>query len=214
MKRGCPRLFIVMNTEVAERAGFRQHVESVLDAGGGECALQLRAHRWHGGGILELADDLRSLTRRYEAGLWVNDRIDVALAVRADGVQLGSRSMDPGSARRLLGRSCWIGHSIHAATEGPVGADVYVLGNIFDTSSHPGRAPLGVKAVRAAARTGRPIVGIGGISPERTREVIESGAWGIAVLSGVWGAEDPAAATSRYVQALEAAVLSGSGACN
>ena len=114
--------------------------------------------------------------------------------------------MDPGSARRLLGRSCWIGRSIHAAAEdGPLEADVYLLGNIFDTASHPRRAPLGVAEVRAAANTGRPIVGIGGITPERTREVIEAGACGVAVLSGVWAAKDPAAATARYVQALEAA---------
>ncbi len=199
-------MFILTNDGVAGQPGFQERAERILAVGGPRCAVQLRAHGLRGGSVMDLAGYLRGLTRRYEAGLWMNDRVDVALAVRADGVQLGARSMDPGSARRLLGRSCWIGRSIHAAAEvGPLEADVYLLGNVFHTASHPGRAPLGVAEVRAAADTGRPIVGIGGITPERTREVIEAGACGVAVLSGVWAAKDPAAAMARYVQALEAA---------
>jgi thiamine-phosphate diphosphorylase len=161
--------------------------------------------------VLDLAGDLREMARRSDARLWINDRIDVALVIRADGVQLGARSLDPDGARRVLGRSCWIGRSIHTSEEvGLVEADVYVLGNIFETASHPERAALGVAAVREAARFGRPIVAIGGITPERTREVVEAGAWGIAVSSGVWGARDPAAAMVRYARALDEAECVGS----
>jgi thiamine-phosphate diphosphorylase len=210
MKQVLPRLFIVANGDVAVERGFQEQVGQVLAVGGPLCAVQLRAHGLRGRRVLDLAGGLRELTRRNDAVLWVNDRIDVAAAVRADGVQLGSRSLDLDSARRVLGQSCWIGRSIHAAAEvGLVGADIYVLGNIFETASHPGRAPLGVVAVHEAARSGRPIVGIGGITRERTREVIEAGAWGIAVSSGVWEAGDPAAETMRYIQAIEAAVSSG-----
>jgi thiamine-phosphate diphosphorylase len=153
MKQVLPRLFIVANADIAGKRGFRGQLEQVLAVGGTLCAVQLRAHGIPGKRVLELAAELWRLTRRNQAGLWINDRIDVAAAVRADGVQLGSRSLDLDSARRVLGQSCWIGRSIHAAAEvGLVGADIYVLGNIFETASHPGRAPLGVVAVHEAAR--------------------------------------------------------------
>jgi thiamine-phosphate diphosphorylase len=211
MRQRLPRLLIVANADIAGKRGFRKQLEQVLAVGGALCAVQLRAHGIPGKRVLELAADLWAMTRRNQAGLWINDRIDVAAAVRADGVQLGSRSLDPDSARRVLGRSCWIGRSIHAAAEvGLVVADVYLLGNIFETSSHPERAALGVGEVEQAVRAGRPILGIGGITPERTLEVIDAGAWGVAVSSGLWGARDPAAATRRYVRALEVALSSGS----
>jgi len=209
MRRELPRLFIVTNAGVAGERFFWEQVERVSAVGGPLCAVQLRAHGISGRTVLALAADLRAITRRHRVGLWINDRIDVAVAVRADGVQLGSRSLDPALARRVLGRSCWIGRSIHAAAEvGSVGADVYLLGNIFETSSHPERAPLGVGVVEQAVRAGRPILGIGGITPERAREVMDAGAWGVAVSSGVWGARDPPAATGRYVQALDVALSS------
>ncbi len=211
MRMKLPRLFIVTNADIAGKRSFREQVEQVLAEGGALCAVQLRAHGIPGKRVLEMAAELWGMTRRNQAGLWINDRIDVAAAVRADGVQLGSRSLDPARARRVLGRSCWIGRSIHAAAEiGSVEADLYLLGNIFETSSHPERAALGVGEVERAVRTGRPILGIGGVTPERTREVIDAGAWGVAVSSGVWGARDPAAATRRYLQALEVALSSGS----
>jgi len=203
LKRDCPRLFILTNEEVARRVGFDERLEQVLAMGGRLCAVQLRAHGLRGSAVYDLAGKLRRLTERHDAGLWINDRIDVAITIRADGVQLGSRSMDTGSVRRLAGCSAWIGRSVHAATEvAATEADVYVLGNVYETTSHPGRPPLGLKAIRAAVEAGRPIIGIGGITPERAREVVEAGAWGIAVLDGVWASRDAATATARYLSAL------------
>jgi thiamine-phosphate diphosphorylase len=203
LKRACPRLFLVTSDETAGRPGFAERVERVLAVGGGVCAVQLRAHGLRGGALYDLGRELRRLTLSHGAALWINDRVDVAIAVRADGVQLGSRSMDSGTAGRLLGRCCWSGRSVHSVEEvEATSADVYLLGNIYETASHPGRPSLGLQAVRAAARTGRPIIGIGGITPERAREVIGAGAWGVAVLSGVWGANDVVVATTRYLSAL------------
>lgn len=203
MKRNLPRIFVVATVDVATGSDFPDRTSEVLSAGGQGCAVQLRAHGLPGGRVFDLAGDLRERTRRSGAGLWINDRVDVALVIGADGVQLGARSLDPDAARRVLGRSCWIGRSIHTPEEvGSAEADVYLLGNIFETPSHPERAALGLAAVREAASAGRPIVAIGGMTAERTREVIEAGAWGIAVSSGVWGARDPAAAIARYARAL------------
>jgi thiamine-phosphate pyrophosphorylase len=203
LKLACPRLFIVTSDEIAARPGFVGRLERVLAVGGGLCGVQLRAHGLAGGAAYDLASELRRLTQKHGAALWINDRVDVAIAVRADGVQLGARSADGVSAGRLLGRCCWIGRSVHSVEEvEAASADVYLLGNIYATASHPGRPPLGLRAVRAAVRGGRPIIGIGGITPERAGEVIEAGARGIAVLSGVWEADDAAVATTHYLSAL------------
>lgn len=206
MKPACPRLFLVTDEKIAGRRGFDERLERALELGGRLCAVQLRAHWLRGSAVYDLASRLRRLTQRHDAELWINDRVDVAVAVRADGVQLGSRSMDTDSARRLIGRASWIGRSVHAVREiEATDADIYVLGNVYETASHPGRPPLGLGVIRMAVETGRPIVGIGGITPERARELVEAGAWGVAVLSGVWEENDAATATARYVSALSSA---------
>jgi thiamine-phosphate pyrophosphorylase len=207
LNRKLPRLFIVTDDAVVERPDFHELARGVLEAADSRCALQIRAQRLDGGRFLNLARQLGEVASRSGAGLWINDRVDVALAVRAGGLQLGSRSVATESARRLLGRDVLIGRSIHSAEEAfTAEADVLVLGNLYLTDSHPERAALGLAPVREAADASRPIVGIGGITPERTGEVIEAGAWGIAVVGGIWHVPDPIAAVGRYLRALETAV--------
>lgn len=209
MSRPLPRLFLVTSDDVVEDSAFVERAASALAAGGRDCALQLRAHRATGLRLWQLARQLKVAAESAGATLWVNDRLDVALAVRAHGVQLGARSLEIALARHLLGSSAWIGASVHSPAEAGEslrrGADVAVLGNVYSTTSHPGRAPLGLEALRQAA-VSRPIAAIGGITPERVAEVIGTGAWGVAVLSGVWQAEDAAGAVRRYRQALADAV--------
>lgn len=209
-----PRLFWVTSDEVVGEADFLERARAVMMAAGSASAIQLRARGLSGHACHALAARLRELSAETGAGLWINDRVDVALALRADGVQLGGGSLPVGATRRLLGRSCLIGSSVHAPAEAEArfadGADLAVLGNVYATASHPERAPLGIEAIRRACARGRPIVAIGGISHERVREVIEAGAWGAAVLSGVWCAADPGAAAARYVQMLGEALAATS----
>ncbi len=185
-----------------------------MRAAGEGAALQLRAHGVDGRTLLREAERLARVARESGCQLWVNDRVDVALTVRAAGVQLGSASMPTADARRQLGHAVWIGRSVHAPEETEAaldeGADVAVLGHVFATASHPDRSPLGVDAVRRAG-AGRPIVAIGGISVERVKEVVNAGAWGVAVLSGVWDTANPAAAVRRYKRALRQAGGSSEG---
>ena len=75
------------------------------------------------------------------------------------------------------------------------GADFLVVGNIYETVSHPGRFPAGLGLVREAAVLGRPVIAIGGMTPERAAEVKAAGAYGVAAIRGLWMAADPAAAT-------------------
>jgi thiamine-phosphate diphosphorylase len=196
----------VTSDEVVASADFLDQARAVMTAAGSASAIQVRAHGLSGRRFYALAARLRELSVETGAGFWVNDRVDVALALRADGAQLGHRSLPVGVSRRLLGRGCRIGSSVHDPWEAEArfaeGTDVAVLGNIYATASHRERVPLGIGALRRACSSGRPIVAIGGISPERVREVIDAGAWGVAVLSGVWRVADPTATAARYARIL------------
>jgi thiamine-phosphate diphosphorylase len=140
----------------------------------------------------------------------VNDRIDVAMAVRANGVQLGWRSIALADARALLGPGARIGYSAHTAADVALatahGADFVLLGNIYETSSHARREPLGVSALREVAAQSRvPVVAIGGVTPPRAVELAGSGAHGVAVLGGIWHAPDVHDAAQQYLTALRGA---------
>ena len=202
-----PRLFLVTSAEVVEEPGFLARAGAALRAGGPGCALQLRAHSLGSGAFWNVARELKQIVGASQSSLWVNDRVDVATALRADGVQLGTRSVPTEAVRRVVGNGCLIGRSVHSAEEAlSVSADVAVLGNIYGTKSHPEREPLGLEELGLAASGRRPIVAIGGITPQRVEEVVRRGAWGVAVLSGVWQVADAADSVREYVSALAAAV--------
>jgi len=136
--------------------------------------------------------------------------VDVALALDADGVHLTRRSLPPGEARALLGPSRLLGISCHSLADQREaeagGVDFVVLGPIFETPSKRRYGPpLGSGILREArALTSLPLVAIGGISPARTPEVLAAGADGVAVITAVMGAPDPAAAAAGLLAAVAA----------
>jgi thiamine-phosphate diphosphorylase len=91
-----------------------------------------------------------------------------------------------------------VGRSVHSAREAELaareGADYLMVGNVYRTSSHPDRPPGGLALVRDSARLGLPVIAIGGIDPARAAEVRDQGAYGVAAISALWGAANPAAA--------------------
>ncbi|MDQ3139002.1 MAG: thiamine phosphate synthase, partial [Gemmatimonadota bacterium] len=113
------------------------------------------------------------------------------------GVQLGGGDLAPADARRVFGRG-WIGRSVHGSEEAKAavaeGADFLVVGNVYETASHPGRPAAGIELVRAAVALGRPVIAIGGIDAARAREAHAAGAYGVAAIAALWWAADPAAA--------------------
>lgn len=182
----------------------------VLEAclGAGVRAVQLREKDLPARDLYRLALEFRGLTRRHGARLLVNDRIDVALAVEADGVHLASHSLPVAEARRLVGRDRLLGVSTHAppeaATAQAEGADFVLLGPIFETpSKRPFGPPLGLEALRAA-RPGVsiPLFAIGGITAANAPEVMAQGADGVAVISALLAAPDPGAAAKALLAAL------------
>jgi thiamine-phosphate pyrophosphorylase len=159
--------------------------------------------------LLSLAREVLAICRPHGVRVAVNDRLDVALAAGADGIQLGGRSLPVAVARSLAG-ALLIGASVHdraAAIQAIAdGADWVTFGHIFATASHPGEAPRGIDALARLVRAvHRPVIAIGGIGVEQVGPVMAAGAAGIAVISAITGAPDPAQATAALRRALDAA---------
>lgn len=171
-------------------------------------AVQLREKDLATRPLLALAEELRTLVRKTGGALFINDRLDLALAVGADGIHLRSDSLPAEVARRLAGPDRWIGVSTHTVEEAvraeAEGADFAVLGPVYETpSKRPFGPPLGLGPIEEAARRCRiPVFAIGGITAPRAREVRRAGAFGVAVISAVLRARSVEAATRELIAAV------------
>jgi thiamine-phosphate pyrophosphorylase len=181
-------------------------VEECLE--GGLRAVQLREKDLAVRPLLELATSLRESTRRRQARLLINDRADVALAVKADGVQRTHQSLPVSAMRAIGGPRFVVGASVHSVEEAQTaateGADFIVFGPIWDTpSKQPFGPPQGLEALRrVTAAVATPVLAIGGISAARVRDVLAAGAVGVAIISAILAAPRPAEATRAFVDAL------------
>jgi thiamine-phosphate diphosphorylase len=203
-----PRLHVVTDDRVLGRPHTVDRARGMLDALGPAVALHVRGPGMSARALYDAAVALAPAARSAGALLVVNGRLDVALAVDA-GVQLGQRSIPTPRARALLGPDRVVGYSAHDPDEAvratEAGADFIVLGTIWPTATHPGRPGGGLELVRdTVARVGRPVVAIGGVTPDRAREARTAGAWGVAAIRGIWDEADPVDAARRYLDALEA----------
>lgn len=193
-----PQLCLITDPAVP---ALLQAVEEALAAG--ITMLQLRGHTLSAAQLYRLALSFRPLCRRYNAAFIVNDRLDVGLAVRADGFQLGVRSLPLAVARRLVGDGCLLGMSVHSLAEAQAaavgGADFLVVGTIFPSRSHPDEQTVGVNLLRAIRREipTMPLLAVGGITVANAAQVMEAGASGVAVISAILDAADRTAAVSR-----------------
>lgn len=142
--------------------------------------------------------------------LIVNDRIDVALAVNAGGVQVGARGLPLWAVRRMLGPAAPVGVSVHSVDEAAAaerdGATWVTFGHVWETGSHPGEPGRGVEALReVAAAVEIPVIAIGGITTVQIPEALAAGASGTAVISAILAVDDPAEATRTIRAALDTA---------
>lgn len=163
---------------------------------GGARIIQLRAKETAARDCLNLAREARELCRAAGCLFIVNDRVDIALAAKADGVHLGQEDLPLYVARRLLGRDKIIGISTHdlaqarEAEQG--GADYIGFGPIFGTATkntgYSARGPAMLKEIRQAVKI--PIVAIGGINEKNVAQVWQAGADSAAIISDLMGAED------------------------
>ena len=203
-----PALCLVTELSLASGEALLDKVEKAVD--GGVNAVQLRAKELAAGRLLSLARSLRKITGQ-RALLFINDRIDVAIAADASGVQLAEDAICVEAARRLVGEEILVGRSVHSV-EGAVeaeaqGADFLVLGAIFASDSKPGVKPAGIGLLEeAASRVSIPILAIGGIDKNNAWQVINAGGYGVAVIRSILASSNPGQAALEIKQSMSAAV--------
>lgn len=136
----------------------------------------------------------------------MNDRVDVALVTGSRGVQLAFHSLDAAIVKENFPQLT-VGTSIHTFEEGQrakeKGSDYVLYGHVFPSQSKPGKTPKGLEELSRLSQLDIPVIAIGGITPENTGQVLQAGAKGIAVMSGVLEARDPLLAVKAYIHALK-----------
>ena len=209
-----PRLHVIAGDGIISAADYRERIGPVLRVGGRLIAVHLRARTVHAARLFEVACWLAQSARATGSLAVVNDRLDVALAAGARGIHLREDSLAPEDVRQVAGRvaagarALRVGRSIHDARQAamytPDLLDYLVLGTVYATPSHPGREPLGLSALVETVRLASvPVLAIGGIVPATLPNVLAQGAHGAVVHSGVWAADRPSDAVSRYLEVLD-----------
>ncbi len=195
---------------VTDRSASARPLAVVVEEclGAGLRAVQLREKDLDVRDLLATAGALRESTRRHGARLVVNDRADVAMAVGADGVQRTHASLPTEALRRITPPGFLVGVSVHSLAQAreaeSEGADFLVFGPVYDTpSKRQYGAPQGLAALEnVAAAVARPVLAVGGITPERVAEVCAAGAAGVAVISAILAADRPGERTKAFLDAL------------
>ncbi len=199
------------------QVGERGLPEAVADAiRGGVRAVQLREKDLPVRSLIDLAHSLRALTAPAGARLLINGRLDVMLAVDADGIHLRSDSLPTRAVRRVIGPDKWLGVSTHSLQEveraADEGADFVIFGPVYETSSKAKYgAPTGLQGLEAVCRHARvPVYALGGITRVRIPEVMTAGAHGVALIAEIMSSRDSSSAARACLDAVRAATNSRS----
>ena len=201
------RLYLITDRTFVREGTLTGAVEEALEAG--VKMVQLREKDLLGEEFLALAMELREVTDRYGALLFINGRVDIALALGADGVHLAHQAFTPGVALTLLEQGAIIGVSCHSLEEAleaeDGGANFITLGPVYPTPSKARYGePIGTGPLREAAKAlNIPVYAIGGIDKERVWELTASGAFGVAVISAILKGPDVLNRTKALLKALE-----------
>jgi thiamine-phosphate pyrophosphorylase len=204
-------LYLVTDRGISRGRTTIQIVEAALR--GGVTCVQFREKTCSTREFITQALSIKDHLKRYNVPLIINDRVDIALAVNADGVHLGQSDMPIETAKAILKDSMIIGISAeslkNAVQAEKDGADYIGVGSIYATSTKTDTAsPLGLEGLREIRRSVKiPLVGIGGLNRENAGEVINNGADGVAVVSAIVAAHDPEKAAGELKKIIEQARL-------
>jgi len=203
-----PTLYVVLDRTAARGRDLDSVLTAVID--GGCRMVQLREKEWPSGRLLPLARRLRDRCRAAGVTFIMNDRVDVAVAIDADGVHVGQEDLPARIARSLLRAGMLVGVSTHDVEQARAahddGADYVAVGSMFPTATKPDFQLVGpalIRKLRGEIRV--PLVGIGGITHDNVVDVVRAGADGVAVISAVCSAADPAKATRRFLELIKSA---------
>lgn len=207
-----PRPIVALVTDRNLAGGPEALVDAVSQAvDNGVNLVQMREKDLPDAVQLALAQRLREVTNG-KALLFINDSVSIAEASGADGVQLTENSRSIASAHARMARPLLVGRSVHgvdAAREAAAqGANLLVVGTVYDSPTHPGQPPAGVGLVGWCAQPGVPVIGIGGITARNAGAVMQAGASGVAVISAILGTPSPAGAAAELAAAVGTAVPS------
>ena len=200
------RLFLVTDRHQTNGRPLVPLLQRVLTAG--VPAIQLRERDLSAKELVTLAREVQAVMASRRSQLLINDRIDVALALEGVGVHLRNNSLPVSVARQLLGAQRLLGISVHAVEEAvqveSQGVDYIVLGPIYETpTKQMFGPPLGLQTLEKACRLVRiPIIGIGGVTAARVREMRCAGAFGVAVITAVLGAVNVESAARELLDAV------------
>ena len=196
---------MITDKKLIPRDKFVTTVEKAIK--GGANVVQLREKDTPGHEVLKLGEALLKLTKKYGIPLIINDSIELAQEIGADGVHLGEDDPQVAHARELLGGDKIIGVSCYGKIERGLnaereGADYVAFGTPFFTPTKPERTPTSFDVLREAVSRIKtiPIFAIGGITPENADSVLETGVDGIAVITGVFGSDDPEKAAMELAE--------------
>ena len=201
------RLYLVTDRPLALGRDLEWVVREAV--AGGVTMVQLREKDLDTRSFIGLGRALKRLLAPTGVPLLVNDRVDVALAVGADGVHLGQSDMPYADARRLLGADSIIGLSVENLQEAEdanaLDVDYIAVSPVYLTATKTDTAAaFGLEGVRKVAAVSRhPLVGIGGMNSRTAGEVVRAGADGVAVVSGIMSAPDPRAAAAELIKTMQ-----------
>ncbi|KNZ69883.1 phosphomethylpyrimidine kinase [Thermincola ferriacetica] len=201
------KLYVITGQEFAKGRPVTEVVSQALAGGAG--IIQLREKKWTTRQLVEVGRELQRLARENNALFIVNDRIDVALAVDADGVHLGQDDMPVRMARRVIGPDMILGISAEtveeALTAEKEGADYIGFGPVFHTDTKPDAGTArGLELLAQVKKAvSIPVYGIGGIKLDNAAEVLSAGADGVAVITAVVGADDITLAAQKFIHIME-----------
>ena len=208
MKRMLKGLYVITDKKLISRDSFVATVEKAVQ--GGANVVQLREKDTPGDEVVSLGKALLKVTRKYGVPLIINDSVELAKAIGADGVHLGEDDPMVSRAREALGGEKIIGVSCYGRLERGInaerdGADYVAFGTPFFTPTKPERTPTSFDVLREAVSRIKsiPIFAIGGITPENAESVLETGVDGIAVITAVFGSEDPEKAARELASIAE-----------
>jgi thiamine-phosphate pyrophosphorylase len=208
MKRMLRGLYVITDKKLIPRDGFVETVE--LAVRGGASVVQLREKDTPGNEVVSLGKALLKVTRKYGVPLIINDSVELAKAIGADGVHLGEDDPMVSRAREALGGEKIIGVSCYGKLERGIiaerdGADYIAFGTPFFTPTKPERTPTSFDVLREAVSRIKsiPVFAIGGITPENADSALETGVDGIAVITAVFGSGDPEKAARELASITE-----------
>lgn len=196
-------LYAVTDRAWVGKMSLYEQVEATLQ--NGATCIQIREKELGDETFLEEAKEMAALCKRYHVPLIINDNVEIAIACHADGIHVGQEDMKASDVRKRVGEDMIIGVSAHTVEEAleavENGADYLGLGAVFTTSTKADVDVMSFETLKEiCAAVNVPTVAIGGISKENVMKLSGSGVDGVAVISAIFGAEDPGKATAELLE--------------